>query len=132
MHVAGGLLLDRTRPAVAVTVSIFGITFGLIQCRTMERVLTTGLLYGVPMATVFARRDWEHAVGAHYMVNMLSWVVGFVAVQVGSTRSRSNPVADASRSTHVTRRGRTVGTARTFETTSRSRLFQYRTDRYDY
>ena len=72
----------RTRPAlaVAVTVVICGITFGLIHGRTMERFLTTGLLYGVPMATVFARRDWEHAVGAHYMVNMPSWVVAFVGV----------------------------------------------------
>lgn len=70
----------RARPAlaVAVTVVICGITFGLIHGRTMERFLTTGLLYGVPMATVFARRDWEHAVGAHYMVNMPSWVVALL------------------------------------------------------
>jgi len=27
------------------------------------------------MAVVFARRDWEHAVGAHYMVNMIPWVM---------------------------------------------------------
>ncbi|MBT8398407.1 MAG: CPBP family intramembrane metalloprotease [Gemmatimonadetes bacterium] len=70
----------RTRPAlaVAVTVVICGITFGLIHGRTMERFLTTGLLYGVPMATVFAKRDWEHAVGAHYIVNMPSWVMAFL------------------------------------------------------
>jgi hypothetical protein len=72
----------RTRPALAVgaTVLICGITFGLIHGRTLERFLTTGLLYGVPMATVFARRDFEHAVGAHYMTNMPSWVVAFLGV----------------------------------------------------
>jgi len=70
----------RTRPALAVvvTVAICGITFGLLHGRTLERFLTTGLLYGVPMATVFARRDFEHAVGAHYMVNMPSWVAAFL------------------------------------------------------
>jgi hypothetical protein len=72
----------RTRPAVAVvvTVAVCGITFGLIHGRSLERFLTTGLLYGVPMATVFARRDFEHAVGAHYMVNMPSWVAAFLGV----------------------------------------------------
>jgi hypothetical protein len=27
------------------------------------------------MAVVFARRDWEHAVGAHYMINMVPWLM---------------------------------------------------------
>jgi hypothetical protein len=27
---------------------------------------------------VFARRDWEHAVGAHYMVNMIPLVIVFL------------------------------------------------------
>jgi hypothetical protein len=30
------------------------------------------------MAAVFARRDWEHAVGAHYMVDMIPWVMAFL------------------------------------------------------
>jgi len=44
----------------------------------MDSFLTTGLLYGVPFAAIFARRDWEHAVGAHYMVNMIPWVMVFL------------------------------------------------------
>jgi hypothetical protein len=40
--------------------------------------MITGFLYGVPMATVFAKRDWEHAVGAHYMVNLIPWVMDFL------------------------------------------------------
>jgi hypothetical protein len=71
----------RSRPAVAVvaTVLFSGITFGMWHGFTLERFLVTGLLYGVPMAAMFARRDWEHAVGAHYMVNMIPWVMAFLA-----------------------------------------------------
>jgi hypothetical protein len=70
----------RSHPAVAViaTVLFSGITFGLGHGYTLERFLITGLLYGVPMAAVFARRDWEHAVGAHYMINMIPWVLAFL------------------------------------------------------
>jgi len=69
-----------TKPVVAVVVAVLfsGITFGLGHDRTLERFLTTGLLYGVPMAAVFVRRDWEHAVGAHYMVNMIPWLTVFL------------------------------------------------------
>jgi len=70
----------RGRPALAVLAAVLfsGITFGLGHGRTLERFLTTGLLYGLPMAVIFARRDWEHAVGAHYMVNMIPWVMVFL------------------------------------------------------
>ncbi len=70
----------RGRPALGVLAAVLfsGITFGLGHGRTVERFLTTGLLYGVPMAAVFAKRDWEHAVGAHYMVNMIPWVMVFL------------------------------------------------------
>lgn len=70
----------RTRPVLAVTAAVLfsGITFALGHDLTLERFLVTGLLYGVPMAAVFARRDWEHAVGAHYMINMIPWVMAFL------------------------------------------------------
>jgi len=70
----------RKRPALAVLAAVLfsGITFGLAHGRTLERFLTTGLLYGLPMAAVFARRDWEHAVGAHYVVDMIPWVMVFL------------------------------------------------------
>lgn len=50
------------------------IVFGLGHGRTLERFLTTGLLYGLPLAVVFVRRDWEHAVGGHWVINMIPWV----------------------------------------------------------
>jgi len=62
------------RPTIAVVCAVlFGaIPFGLGHGGTLlEKLLITGLLYGLPMAVIFARRDWEHAVGAHYMINMI-------------------------------------------------------------
>jgi hypothetical protein len=66
------------RPAVPIIIAVLfsAITFGLGHDGTfLDRFLVTGLLYGLPMAVVFARRDWEHAVGAHYMINMIPWMM---------------------------------------------------------
>jgi len=70
----------RKRPALAVVAAVVfsGITFGLAHAPTPRRFLTTGVLHGVPMAALFARRDWEHAVGAHYMVNLIPFLVIFL------------------------------------------------------
>jgi hypothetical protein len=64
--------------AVVATILFSGITFGMSHGFTLERFLVTGLLYGVSLAAIFARRDWEHAVGAHYMINMIPWVMAFL------------------------------------------------------
>lgn len=69
------------RPALAVIFSVLfsAITFGMGHGGTlMDRFLITGLLYGLPMAVVFVRRDLEHAIGAHYMINMIPWVMVFL------------------------------------------------------
>ncbi len=68
------------QPAIAIiaTVLFSAITFGLGHGRNMNNFLTTGLLYGLPMSVVFVRRDWEHSVGTHYMVNMIPWVMAFL------------------------------------------------------
>ena len=71
---------NRTQIAVVLTVLFSATVFGLVHGRELETFLTTGFLYGAPMAVVFIRRDWEHAVGAHYMINMPSWVVIFNGV----------------------------------------------------
>jgi hypothetical protein len=62
------------RPAIPIIIAVLfnAITFGLLHERTMVGLLVTGLIYGLAMAAVFARRDWEHAVGAHYMINMIA------------------------------------------------------------
>lgn len=69
------------RAAVPIIIAVLfsAIIFGLGHGGTfLERLLGPGLLYGLPMAVVFARRDWEHAVGAHYMINMIPWLVVFL------------------------------------------------------
>jgi len=68
----------RTSVAVIGAVLFSGITFGVSHGLTADHFLTTGLLFGVPFAAIFAKRDWEHAVGAHYMVNMIPALTAFI------------------------------------------------------
>lgn len=68
-------------PAIAVVCAVLfsAITFGLGHGGTLlDNLLITGLLYGLPMAVIFAKRDWEHAVGAHYMINMIPTLMVFL------------------------------------------------------
>ena len=68
-------------PIVAIVLSVLfsSIVFGLSHGGSlMDRVLTTGLLYGLPMAVIYVRYGWEHAVGAHYMINMIPWIMVFL------------------------------------------------------
>jgi len=70
----------RRHPNLVVVAAVLfsGIVFGVGHGRTLEQFLTTGLLYGVPFAAVFVKRDWEHAVGAHYVVNMIPALIAFL------------------------------------------------------
>lgn len=70
----------KERPALAFAAAALfsAVTFGLGHGRTLDNLVFAGLLYGLPFAFVFARRDVEHAVGAHYMVNMIPWVMAFL------------------------------------------------------
>jgi len=86
-----GLIYFILRPAfgkyqsVAVIAAVLfsGITFGVSHGLTLDHFLTTGLLFGVPFAAIFAKWDWEHAVGAHYMVNMIPALAAFLFQQYG-------------------------------------------------
>jgi len=60
--------------AILAAVLFSGITFGLTH-DTWNHVWFTGLCYGLPMAVVFVTQDWEHAVGAHYMINFVPCMV---------------------------------------------------------
>ena len=69
------------RPVLAVVFSVLfsAITFGMGHSGALlDRFLTTGLLFGLPMAVIFVRRDVEHSIGAHYMINMIPWVMVFL------------------------------------------------------
>lgn len=68
-------------PTIAIVFSVLfcGIVFGLGHGgNLMDRFLTTGLLYGFPMAVIYVRRNWEYAVGAHYMINFIPWIMVFL------------------------------------------------------
>ena len=81
-----GLVYFMLRPAfhkypgmaVIAAVLFSGIVFGGGHGFTPDHFWITGLLYGVPFAATFAKRDWEHAVGAHYMVNMIPALAAFI------------------------------------------------------
>ena len=68
-------------PALAIVFSTLfsAIVFGLGHGGDLiHRFLNIGLLYGLPMAVVYVRRDWEHAIGAHYMINLIEWIMAFL------------------------------------------------------
>ena len=71
----------KRSPVVAIGLAVLfsAVTFGLGHGQTWGNLLGAGLGYGLPMAVVFARRDWEHAVGAHYMINMVPWLMALRA-----------------------------------------------------
>jgi len=83
--------------ALIAAVLFSGITFGLSHGRTWKHFVLTGLCYGVPMAVVLATRDWEHAVGAHYIINLVPWVMTFLKAQ----RKRSQPISGSKVIDHV-------------------------------
>ncbi|MBE0685958.1 MAG: CPBP family intramembrane metalloprotease [Anaerolineaceae bacterium] len=69
------------RPSISVIYAVLfsGITFGLGHGGTLlDRFVMIGLLFGLPMAIVFIKRDWEHAVGAHYIINMIPTLMVFL------------------------------------------------------
>ena len=74
----------RRYPQIAMMGAVFfsAITFGLGHGLSLHNFLTTGLLYGLPMAVIFARRDWEHAVGTHYMVNFIPVAIVFLETTI--------------------------------------------------
>ncbi len=73
------LLRKRALCAVFAAMLFSAITFGLGHGHTLHNFLTTGMLYGLSMAVVFVKRDLEHAVGAHYMINMIPWLMVFLS-----------------------------------------------------
>ena len=64
---------------IATAVLVSAIVFGLGHGQTVDNLLSAGLGFGLPMAVIFVRRDWEHAVGAHYMVNFVPWLMALLA-----------------------------------------------------
>lgn len=74
--------LFRKQRNIAILIAIFfsAITFGLGHGRSFDSFFVTGLLYGLPMSIIFVKRDIEHAIGAHYMINMIPTFYMFLGI----------------------------------------------------
>jgi len=76
---------ERPVRSVVAAVLIGSLTHGLAHLNTHEilgpagvMMLLMGLLYGVPMAMLFIKRDLEHAVGYHFFIDFLRYLVALL------------------------------------------------------
>ena len=74
------LPFTKNRPKLIVTIVILfsAISFGLSHGRSIESFLITGLLYGLPLALIFIRKNLEQAIGGHYMINLIPTLMVFL------------------------------------------------------
>jgi hypothetical protein len=63
--------------AHARTIGLFGPQSAYVFRWMSVTIFETGLLFLLPMAVLFIKRDWEHAVGFHYAVNLIPMLVAF-------------------------------------------------------
>jgi hypothetical protein len=68
---------EHPRRAVVAAVLLSATAHGLVHGPSLTALLETGLIYLLPMAVLFVKRDWEHAVGAHYVVNLVPFLAVF-------------------------------------------------------
>ncbi len=69
---------ERPLHAVIAAVLLSATAHGLVHGPSFNALFETGLVYLLPMAVLFVKRDWEHAVGAHYVVNLLPFLTVFL------------------------------------------------------
>jgi hypothetical protein len=71
---------EHPRRAVVAAVLLSATAHGLVHGPSLSALLETGLIYLLPMAVLFVKRDWEHAVGAHYVVNLVPFLAAFLGL----------------------------------------------------
>jgi hypothetical protein len=78
---------DRPRRAVIAAILIGAIAHSLAHLPTLSMlsgqgvtVLFVGLLYGVPIALLFIKRDLEHAIGYHFFIDFIRFLAALVHV----------------------------------------------------
>jgi hypothetical protein len=71
---------ERPHRAVVAAVLLSAAAHGLVHGPSLSALLETGLIYLLPMAVLFVKRDWEHAVGAHYVVNLVPFLAVFLGL----------------------------------------------------
>lgn len=72
---------DRPRRAIIVAVLIGALTHSLAHLPTLKilslagvTMSLAGLMYGIPMALLFIKRDMEHAVGYHFFIDFVRFL----------------------------------------------------------
>jgi hypothetical protein len=71
---------EHPHRAVVAAVLLSATAHGLVHGPSLRSLLETGLIYLLPMAVLFVKRDWEHAVGAHYVVNLIPFLAAFLGL----------------------------------------------------
>lgn len=77
---------DRPQRAVVAAVLVGALTHGLVHLPTAAAILSpavfgtllAGLVYGVPMALLFIKRDLECAVGYHFFVDFVRFLAALL------------------------------------------------------
>jgi hypothetical protein len=80
--------VTNLKPARAVTAAVLIAalthaavhvpTFSLLGPNGLSMLLFGGLLYGVPMGLLFAKRDFEHAVGYHFFIDFVRFTAALL------------------------------------------------------
>jgi len=73
---------DRPRRAIAVAIFISVIAWGFGHTGIDPFGIVIGsLLYGLPVALLLIKKDFEHAVGYHFMVDLVRYIAAFLSAQ---------------------------------------------------
>ena len=78
---------DRPQRAMRTAILVGAVTHGLAHLPTLAilgpgglSMLVAALLYGVPMGLLFVKRDFEHAVGYHFAVDLLRFIAAWLGL----------------------------------------------------
>jgi membrane protease YdiL (CAAX protease family) len=67
----------RRAIVVAILVSIFAFTFAHSGLNPIGFLY--GLLFSMPHALLFIKKDFEHAVGYHFMIDFIRYIAAFIS-----------------------------------------------------
>lgn len=68
----------RTRKAAVLALLASSLVFGLGHGEDPATLFSTTFLYGLPLGVICVQRDLEHAMGGHYMINLVSWLLAWI------------------------------------------------------
>lgn len=82
---------DQPARAVRAAILVAAVTHGFAHLPTLAllgpgglSMLVSALLYGVPMGLLFVKRDFEHAVGYHFGIDLLRFIAAWLSIGITS------------------------------------------------